>query len=94
MVFSQQVQHYSFLEEKRKKALAQQSLAQQYYAILKQAIPYGIHPKDDPDLSAKWYYLVGEYGDKYMNELYESEIAMHLLKLEDESQKEKEGGKW
>ena len=82
-------QHYSFLEERRKKAMYHYSLAQHWISVLKQACLDGIDPKTLPE----YYLLVGEMGDEYVDDLLESEIIQFNLTLEDESQKEKREGK-
>lgn len=63
MTSAQQTQYYSFLERQRKQAMYNTSLTYHHILNIRRFIALGGNPAEDPNLSAQYYLLIGEYGE-------------------------------
>ena len=76
----QQYQHYSFLEESRKRAMYHHLLTQQSMSILRKAIQEGKDPRVDPELRKYWVLI-----DEASQEILIHEMKCLNLTLEEDS---------
>ena len=53
--------------------------------VIKQFIAAGGDPRKNPEMSAEYYFLVGEYGEG----VFESEILARWLREEDDTKKDR-----
>ena len=64
-----QYQYYSFLENARKRALYQHSLAMNALTAIRRAVNAGIDPRTDPDLHGYWILISEDDRQRFISEL-------------------------
>jgi len=72
---------YTFFERMRKRSLYKEALKAHNLNVIRNFIAAGGDPRQHPELSAEYYFLINEYGDS----IFESEIAGLGLVTEDDT---------
>lgn len=75
------LERYTFFERMRKRSLYKEVLKAHNLSAIRSFIAAGGDPRKHPDLSAEYYYLINEYGNK----IFGSEIVGFGLVTEDDT---------